>query len=422
MAQKQNINQRMVMKKILLCLVYLGLFPGISQADGSFRVNPLPILNGQTGLPIMVGETKPVAQVTGLGATSDTAKYNILGTDLGFMWDNGFGEMLTVYGDTISVGLPTLKIAASGSYASATSSGASNLTSSGASSPSAPNFNNSWKWRSNILLRSYTKDPSHGIFYHSASRDFFGQVKTLVDSPQIPGREISRIPTSGTSVAATKGVQYLFMMSVKRWGNIGGEWTTNFSNLAMSADDGEHWLDMPFTRRYPVGGNEKFQMLTFLQRSQENDGYVYLYGTPAGRGHNVYTARVPEKHIPQLNYYEYWNGKYWIRNNPAVATPLGPRGVGELSAKYNSYLKRYVMLTTDMFNNVVIRVAKKPQGPWSPPTVLISSVMVPTIYAPMQFPYETGEDLYYSVSTYNRYNVILMRTPLKAYKAKLGLG
>lgn len=43
---------------------------------------------------------------------------------------------------------------------------------------------------------------------------------------------------------------------------------------------------------------------------------------------------------------------------------------------------------------------------------LVEAAALPTAYAPMIYPYQTGGDLYFLLTVHNQYNVILMRTPL----------
>lgn len=336
-------------------------------------INPIPVLNGTNGLPQLNGATRAVFQVTGMASPNNTHNYNMLGTDLGIMWDNGNGEMLTAFGDTAGVGFPNLL---SGSM---------------------------WAWRSNVLVRSHTRDPRHGIFFDSVVRDVFGQARDLIPSPKIPFLEISRIPTAGISV---NGVQYMSLMSVKSW-DTPGDWTTNYSGLAASADNGETWADLTFTRRPNEGGNRNFQMNAFAK----DGGYVYVYGTPSGRDNAAYVSRVREADIQNLGAYEYWDGGAWKHGDVNAAQPI-MHGVGELSVMWNDHLGQYISLTTDPFNSVVMRTAPAPQGPWSPPRVLIDTRELPTAYAPSIFPYQTGGDLYFLTTVHNQYNVVLMRTDL----------
>ncbi|WP_216911660.1 DUF4185 domain-containing protein [Nocardia noduli] len=337
-------------------------------------INPIPVLNGTTGLPNLGGRTKAVFQVTGMASPNNTQSYNVLGTDLGIMWDNGQGEMLTAFGDTAGVGVPNLLAGST------------------------------WAWRSNILVRSHTQDPSGGIYFDSVVRDIVGQARDLVPSPKIPFIEISRIPTAGIAV---NGVQYMSLMSVKTWDNV-GEWTTNFSGLAASADNGETWADLGNTRRPNEGGNANFQMNAFLK----DGGYVYEYGTPSGRNNAAFVGRVAENDIQNLGEYEYWDGEKWSRKGDVNAAAPIMGGVGELSVMYNAYLGQFISLTTDVFNSVVMRRASSPVGPWGPPEVLIDTRELPTAYAPSIFPYQTGRDLYFLTTVHSQYNVVLMRSTL----------
>ena len=174
-------------------------------------------------------------------------------------------------------------------------------------------------------------------------------------------------------------------MSVTQWG-APGQWTTNYSAIAYSEDNGENWNVAPNTVRYnqPWSGNQNFQQSAFVR---PGDGYVYSYGTPNGRQGAAYVSRVAEKDILDLTKYEYyskgtaggWFGigatpAGWYRNNPAAATPVfgqdtGACGVAnagnqvsEMSVQYNKSLKKYVVLYGDQFNNIVMRTSDTPAG------------------------------------------------------------
>jgi hypothetical protein len=339
---------------------------GVPAGADPNSVNPIPLLDGWTGLPHLPGPTQAVFQVTGMSSPNHTERQNVLGTDLGIMWDDGRGHLLTAYGDTAGLGVPNLL---AGSF---------------------------WAWTSNNIYYSDTRDPSRGIFYN-------GFAGNLIPSPKIPGIEISRIPTAGISVG---GVQFMSMMSVRDWGS-DGHWDTNFASLAASGDDGRSWLELPDTRRANADpGYRNFQQQAFLKA----DGYVYRYGTPAGRNNPGFVSRVREADIANFDAYEFFDGRRWTKDPTAAAPILG--GVGELSVMWNDYLHQYVMLTTDPFNSVVTMTAPNPEGPWSPPRVLIDVRQLPTQYAPEIFPYQTGRSLYFLLTVHSQYNVVLMRTPL----------
>ncbi|MGO4616156.1 DUF4185 domain-containing protein [Nocardia sp. 2YAB30] len=330
------------------------------------NVMPIPALNGIHGLPELPGPTKAVYQVTGMDSPNRTQNVNVLGTDLGIMWDDGSGRMITAFGDSAGLGFPNLL---AGSI---------------------------WAWTSNVLFRSSDRNPSNGIVFDDV-------VPNPLPSPKIPGIEISFIPTAGISAG---GVQYMSLMSVREWGD-NGKWSTNFCTLAASHDGGRTWSQLATTRRANVDGHEKFQQNAFVKAG----GYVYRYGTPAGRNNPGFVSRATESGIADIDAYEYWDGRAWKPGDAKSAAPI-VGSVGEISVMWNDYLRQFVMLTTDPANSVVMRTAPAPEGPWSEPRVLIDARALPTAYAPMIFPYQTGSDLYFMVTQHAQYNVLLMRTPL----------
>ena len=64
-------------------------------------------------------------------------------------------------------------------------------------------------------------------------------------------------------------------------------------------------------------------------------------------------------------------------------------------------------------NNVVMRTASAARGPWSSPQTLVTSKQLPGgIYAPFMHPWTTGKDLYFNLSLWSAYSVMLMHTVL----------
>jgi hypothetical protein len=334
--------------------------------------------------------------VTGPDSPNKTLeRFGISGTDLGIPWDNGDPadhQVLMVFGDTFG-------------YCAV----------------------NGHQWRYNTLFRSQDHDLSHGIHVASgASSDKYAGSplrqdsfsKQIINSIKFSSNETGVIPSAAVSVGKT---QYINFMSIKDWGR-DGEWTTNYSAIAMSPDNGQNWGVYPGTVR-PSGpdgggqakfvpGNENFQMGAFVKSS---DGYLYSFGTPPGRSGSAYLARVPQRFVPDLTKYEYWNGdsNSWVPNKPSAATPVIPGPVAEMSAQYNTYLKQYLVMYTNGGNDVVARTAPTPQGPWSPEQMLVSSFQMPGgIYAPMMHPWSTGKDVYFNLSLWSAYNVMLMHTVL----------
>lgn len=348
------------------------------------------------GAAIAGSTTSLVDWVTGPNSPNKTLqRFGISGTDLGIMWDNGDPvnrQVLIAFGDTVG-------------YCRV----------------------HGRQWRYNALFRSQDRALDHGIAVPpgAASNRYAGSPlwrlgisKQIINSTRWAPTEDGIIPTAGISVGRT---QYVNFMSIKQWVR-DGEWTTNFSAIAVSPDNGQNWGIYPGTIRTPtadsvarapyVRGNENFQQGAFMR---PGDGYVYSFGSPPGRGGSAYLARVPQNFVPDLTKYQYWNSDQntWVPSNPSAATPVIPGPVGEMSAQYNTYLKKYLVLYTNGGNDVVARTAPAPQGPWGPEQMLVSPWQMPGgIYAPMLHPWSTGKDVYFNLSSWNAYNVMLMHTVL----------
>ena len=342
--------------------------------------------------------TSLVGWVTGPDSPNDTAKrFAITGTDLGIMWDNGdpgARQVLMAFGD--SYGYCGVK---------------------------------GQQWRYNMLFRSQdgalsnTISVPNGVVANQYSGSPMwapGVSKQIINSTKWAPSETGIIPTAG--VAAGRN-QYLNFMSIKSW-DANGAWTTNFSAIAVSPDNGERWGVYPDSVRPArpdavpgakyVPGNENFQQGAFVKPGP-GDPYIYSFGTPSGRAGAAYVSRVLPGYVPDLRRYEYWNSgsNAWVPGDPGAATPVIPGPVAEMSGQFNTYLKQYLVLYTNGANDVVARTAPAPQGPWSPEQMLVPSMQFPGgIYGPFLHPWSTGKELYYNLSLWSAYNVMLMKTVL----------
>ncbi len=102
--------------------------------------------------------------------------------------------------------------------------------------------------------------------------------------------EVGRIPTGGVSI---NGVQFQSFMSIHKW--LGpGRWSTNYSAIAVSRNNGQTWTVDNNTIRANLEltvpgipqiaqGHSRFQMGAFLRSGD----YIYQYGTPNGRQFGV---------------------------------------------------------------------------------------------------------------------------------------
>jgi hypothetical protein len=241
--------------------------------------------------------TSLVGWVTGPDSPNDTiGRFAITGTDLGIMWDNGdpaSHQVLMAFGDTYG-------------YCSVRGQ----------------------QWRYNMLFRSQdgalakTISVPNGVVSNRYSGSPLwapGVSKQIINSTKWAPSETGIIPTAGISAGEA---QHLNFMSIKSWDS-NGSWTTNFSAIAVSPDNGERWGVYPGSVRTPrpdgvpgaryMPGNENFQQGAFL-RPGPGDPYIYSFGTPSGRSGSAYMARVLPGAIPDLTKYEYWNSdkNSWI--------------------------------------------------------------------------------------------------------------
>src|ERR1700758_567936 len=193
--------------------------------------------------------TSLVDWVTGPNGPNKTLqRFGISGTDLGVVWDNGDGanrQALMAFGDTFGY----CKV-------------------------------HGQQWRYNTLFRSSDHDLSKGVHIMpgSASDRYSGSPawqsglsKQIINTPRVAPKETGLIPTSGISLGGTQVVNF---MSIREWLR-DGDWSTNYSAIAMSRDNGQNWSVVPGSVRpsspdnVPSGrfmpGNENFQMGAFMK-------------------------------------------------------------------------------------------------------------------------------------------------------------
>ncbi|WP_197380015.1 DUF4185 domain-containing protein [Mycolicibacterium mengxianglii] len=428
---------------LLLALAAMGTRREVEARPLSSQATAAPLAAAAVTTPA----TTRIGWLTGANSINETVKrFGIAGTDVGVMWDNGVTkdnpatsiveqrQVLIAFGDTFS------------------GAGMSGV------------------WRNNVLLRSADNVLGNGLYVPNGiihdpgafsgspmtdpnfAREIIGKYGYAV------GSEVTIIPTAAIAVAgagangATR--QYVNFMSVRSW-DTPGKWTTNYSGIIWSDDNGQNWRVVPSSSIRPatagrstmpfVSGNQNFQQGAYVRPAAGSAdaaaGWVYSYGTPAGRSGTIFVSRVNEKQLLDQTKYEYWNGTSWVKNKPSAATPVLPGtttssffglvktttypSAGEMSVQYNPYLKKYVMLYTDSGNNVVMRTSATPQGTWSTAKTLVTSSQYPGLYAPMIHPWsgstllkkadgaaEDPQMLYWNLSQYNEYNVALMRTDL----------
>jgi hypothetical protein len=379
---------------------------------------------------------------SGWTQTNNTSWANVYGTDVGVMWFNGENNLTQVaFGDTFS----------------------------------GPNM--SGNWRSNVLLLSEDTQLYNGLslINTGTANQFIPAARNQVF---FIGSEVTNIPSAAVYA---NGENYVNYFSVKSW-DTPGRWTTNYSAISqfVPGAGGGKWVLQPSSvrsagwfrssTRYRAGDQNFQQMAYVLQPESKvaagDPRYVYAFGTPSGRAGSAFLSRVPEGAITDLGQYEYWDGDTWVRDKPAVAAPVigdSPNSAGlfgfvrdiannpnffggwfaglvgaktggnvsEMSVQYNDYLGKYVVMYGNGANNVILRTADTPEGPWSEPVTVATSIQYPGLYAPMIHPLSgTGQltdsggapdvsNLYWNMSLWGNYNVVLMKTDLTTLKTTL---
>ena len=372
--------------------------------------------------------------------TNNTKWAGVYGTDVGVMWFNGDNGLTQLaFGDTFSA------------------------------------VNMSGDWRSNVLLLSSDTELYDGLDLVNTgyAYQFIPAARNQVF---FIGSEVTNIPSAAVYA---NGQNYVNYFSVKSW-DTPGRWTTNYSAISMYNPATDKWELQPSTVRSAgwfrsstpyVAGSQNFQQAAYVLEPESKVApggtrYVYAFGTPSGRSGSAFLSRVPEGAITDLKQYEYWDGSSWVPDKPAVAAPIigdSPNSAGlfgfvrdlannpnffggwfagltgaktggnvsEMSVQYNDYLDKYVVMYGNGANNVILRTADTPEGPWSDPVTVATSFQYPGLYAPMIHPLSgTGEltdgagapdvsNLYWNMSLWGNYNVVLMKTDITALKTTL---
>lgn len=210
-------------------------------------------------------------------------------TDLGIMWTTGPNEIAIAFGDTFS------------------------------------GTQKKGDWRHNLLAFSDDRDPSDGITLARMLEDRPGHAREFIHPTPGAARE-SLIPTGGVAIGDR---QYVFFMSVPKFGGVPAGWRTNYSSIAFSDDHGATW-----TRSDARWSSDS----RFAQVALVRDvGYLYVLGTPAGRTGALHLARVPEASVLDTAAYAYYDGNGFRAGGESIAAEIAPAPFGELSILRNAW-------------------------------------------------------------------------------------
>lgn len=145
-------------------------------------------------------------------------------------------------------------------------------------------------------------------------------------------------------------------------------------------------------------------------------GNIYLYATELQPDLTTayYLARVPQARYRDRSAYTFWDGAGWSTDAAdAARLRLGGSGtdasggLGGLTVSWNPYLGRYLMVHTQAWaQDVLLRTAARPEGPWSAPTHLDVPDSVPDAqfgnYSAREHPHFRSADGRTIVLTYHR--------------------
>lgn len=309
-------------------------------------------------------------------------RHAVWGTDLGIVWDGGAGQCLIAFGDTYGAGW--------GGWGGG---------------PARAD------WRSNVLAISRDRDPRDGLSFDAMISDRPSHAREILPSPKIDEDEHTLIPTAGISVPHGAGHrQIMHYMSVQRW-PAGRPWITNHAGLAWSDDQGRTWVKAS-TAVWPNDSHNRnrFQMAALAKQG----GWVYFFGTPAGRQGAVYLARAPQSRALHKSAYRYWNGSGFGTAVESQAQAIVPGPVSELSVAYNRRFGRWLMTyLAPQRDAIVLRDAPALEGPWTGEKIVLRGQGFPGIYGGFMHPwFNERDEMYFMLSEWPLYNVAWMRMGL----------
>jgi hypothetical protein len=254
----------------------------------------------------------------------------------------------------------------------------------------------------------------------------------------VPGITLGpfEVPVNGISI---DGKMFVVFATDSRPAKLPGR-----SVLAVSENDGK-----TFRQIYDLS-HEKFRVVALWK----SEPWLYIFGSGEYRKSSVCLARVELKHILDHSALRYFRGldadnrPQWSDKENDAALLFRHNVVGELSVAYCPSIKRYVMLYNSIMpRGIAMRSALQPWGPWSDLEIIFNPwkdkgygkfMHVPDRrdtpsdgladpgrasqwggeYGPyIMARYTTGDSqgcrIYYTMSTWNPYQVVLMRSDLR---------
>lgn len=371
---------------LILIVTFMELWSGLSSAASP-----------SSALAYVAGSTQKVCQLTGdfdraLGqpTRSQTGqRWGVMGTDLGSSFEHR-GKLFFLFGDTWG----------------------------------RPGLRDALAWTS-----SHEPDTINLNFYRAED----GKWLPLA----VPGVSLGafEVPSGGVSIGGK-----MYVVFTTDWAP--EKYLMGRSVLAVSEDDGKS-----FKALYDLS-NSKFINVSFWS----SKGWLYIFGSGPYRRSSVYLARIKLNQIATRSALCYWHGngpQQWPRQEQEAVPLFQHDVVGEFSVTYSQPVKRYIMLyNSGNPRGIIMRSAGTPWGPWSAGTIIFDpwrdhgygqfmhiasnfkAGLNDTVNDPQREnewggeygPYlmarfTTGNRnqcrIFYTMSTWNPYQVVIMRTDLK---------
>jgi hypothetical protein len=319
-----------------------------------------------------VAVTRYIGLITGEDSPNLTrSRWGLGGTDLGVLF--GDGPVYMAFGDSFS---------------------------------SEGSFNSGW--RRNLLAELEPGNPEEvPRFRRMVTGSDPAYAKELVARQPSWGTGITIVPTGGFQLGDSL---YLNFMDVGKWGPAGsGTWTCNFGGLWKSDDSGDNWTALE-SIRWPGDSN-------FVQAAPLVVGdHIYFWCIPAGRRGDLFLMRVATAEVESPTAYEFYQGTdsagtpFYAKGAAAMrsATAVASGPFSEPSVIYNPWLNSYLVMYLHDFYGIVACTAPNPEGPWSPPVLILGYGSYPALYGGFMHSSliaEGGRRVYFALSqwlpTYN---------------------
>jgi hypothetical protein len=260
------------------------------------------------------------------------------------------------------------------------------------------------------------------------------------------------VPMEGVSIRERMYVYHTTDHTIGPQGDMMGR-----SVLAVSDDDGQSFTYLyELSRKYFVNVSVVQSDVAAWPGLPASQGAgLVMFGSGSYRQSNVYLAFQPEAQINTSASLQYWAGldglgqPIWSAQEGASKPLFNQPCVGEFSVSYNRFIHKWIMLyNCDMpkLRGINLRTADRPWGPWSEPQLIFrpwedngychfihtsfsfrkcDNVQAPGLenvwggeYGPYQFKdLAVGDDssttIYFTMSTWNPYAVMLMKASLR---------